>query len=194
MKKIPTIFVRDFANKGAITQEWHPDCLWVRDGEGRATVKIDGTSCLFHEDKLWKRREIKEGQAFPAGFIMADKDEETGKTVGWVAVGDGPDDQWHREALQAIQAEKEGPFSLLATKPLVNGQTYELIGPKVNGGREKSTYHALVLHGAQTLLDDPRDFSSLAVWLNSNVVEGIVWHHPDGRMGKIKRRDLGLRW
>jgi hypothetical protein len=28
----------------------------------------------------------------------------------------------------------------------------------------------------------------------SNPIEGIVWHHPDGRMVKIKRRDLGLPW
>ena len=25
-------------------------------------------------------------------------------------------------------------------------------------------------------------------------IEGIVWHHPDGRMAKIKRRDFGLSW
>ena len=25
-------------------------------------------------------------------------------------------------------------------------------------------------------------------------IEGIVWHHPDGRMVKIKARDFGLPW
>ena len=27
-----------------------------------------------------------------------------------------------------------------------------------------------------------------------HVVEGIVWHHPDGRMVKIKRKDFGFKW
>ena len=25
-------------------------------------------------------------------------------------------------------------------------------------------------------------------------IEGIVWHHPDGRMAKIKARDFGIQW
>ena len=28
----------------------------------------------------------------------------------------------------------------------------------------------------------------------NNNLEGIVWHHPDGRWAKIKRRDFGLKW
>lgn len=30
--------------------------------------------------------------------------------------------------------------------------------------------------------------------LVENVIEGLVWHHDDGRMAKIKRRDFGLKW
>ena len=25
-------------------------------------------------------------------------------------------------------------------------------------------------------------------------LEGVVWHHPDGRMVKIKRKDFGYKW
>jgi hypothetical protein len=25
-------------------------------------------------------------------------------------------------------------------------------------------------------------------------IEGIVWHHPDGRMVKIKKKDFGYKW
>lgn len=187
MKKIPTIFTRDFANRGKITEEWHPDCLWVRDGEGVPTVKIDGTSCLCHDGQLWKRREVKPGQQLPQGFMVSGTDDETGKQVGWVPVFvNDPGDVWHREAEANVVA---------AGKSLIEGQTYELIGPKVQGGKEKSLHHALVIHGSQQISDTmARTYAGIERWLTMNVVEGIVWHHPDGCMAKIKRRDFGLPW
>ena len=36
--------------------------------------------------------------------------------------------------------------------------------------------------------------SGLKDWLSAPHYEGLVWHHPDGRMAKIKRRDFGLSW
>jgi hypothetical protein len=39
----------------------------------------------------------------------------------------------------------------------------------------------------------PRDFDGLRTWLAGKDIEGIVWHHPDGRMAKIKLRDFGLK-
>jgi hypothetical protein len=181
MKKIPTIFVRDFNNRGQITNQWHPDCLWVRDGEGIATRKWDGTSCLWKGGKLWKRREIPIGQAFPDGFVPVDGDEETKKHVGWMPLGDGPDDQWHREALAPGQL-------------LTDGRTYELIGPKVNGNKDKALFHVLVPHGDEPVSGDPRTYAELSAWLATHEIEGVVWRHPDGRMAKIKRRDFGLKW
>lgn len=184
MKKIPTIFVRDFANKGKITEAWHPDCLWVRDGEGFATVKLDGSACLLREGAVWKRREVKADQAIPERFELCGRDSESGKLMGWVPVGAGPDDRWHLEAL------------VNALAPLPDG-TYELIGPKVNGGREPGSGHRLIRHGPGRLsIEDPpaRTREAILGWLTAHVVEGIVWHHPDGRMAKIKRRDFGLAW
>lgn len=35
-------------------------------------------------------------------------------------------------------------------------------------------------------------FQQLVDFLSDRDTEGIVWHHPDGRMCKIKKRDLGL--
>lgn len=40
----------------------------------------------------------------------------------------------------------------------------------------------------------PHDFEGIKGFLAENVIEGLVWHHPDGRMAKIKRRDFGLKW
>ena len=37
-------------------------------------------------------------------------------------------------------------------------------------------------------------FHILATYLRDYPHEGIVWHHPDGRRAKIKRRDFGHPW
>lgn len=209
MKKIPTIFQRDMSRQPAlVTPEWHPDCLWVRDGEGVATRKYDGTACLVratrvsadgvpYDFKLYKRRELRPGDATPAGFESLGWDENTGKAVGWVPVSDGgPEDQWHREAFGDWWQAAEG--------------TYELLGPKVQGNKEgidglswaghhcdldgNLIRHVLQPHADADRYAAPRDFEGLRAWLADHMMEGLVWHHPDGRMAKIKRRDFGLKW
>jgi hypothetical protein len=178
VKKIPTLFVRDFANRGQITREHHPDVGWVVRGEGVATRKYDGTAALVRNGQLFKRYMLKPGKIPPAGFEAVELDEETGKTVGWVPVSDGPEDRWFNEALH--DQEKDG--------------TYELIGPKVQGNPEQTDLHELVAHAdAERFKDVPTDYDSLREWLAGRDIEGIVWHHPDGRMAKIKLVDFGLR-
>jgi hypothetical protein len=182
MKKIPTIFVRDLSKQPSlVTPEWKPGCEWVRDGEGVATLKHDGSCCMVRAGELYKRRELKQGQPEPVNFERADFDEETGKTVGWVPVVDGnPDDKYHMEAWSECGAEHPDG-------------TYELMGPKVQGNKENHRSHVLVPHGA-VQIDVPRTFDGLRVFLDRNQIEGVVWHHPDGRAAKIKRKDFGFRW
>lgn len=181
MKKTPTIFIRDMSKQPAlVTPEWKDGCEWVRDGEGVATLKLDGTCCMVRDGKLLKRRELKPGQSAPADFERADFDEETGKTVGWVPVVAGnPDDKYHLEAWE-LDRPADG--------------TYELMGPKIQGNKSNYGRHTLVEHGASEVFDAPRTFDGLRVFLDQNQIEGIVWHHPDGRMAKIKRKDFGFRW
>lgn len=132
MKKIPTIFVRDMSKQPAlVTSVWVEGCEWVRDGEGAATRKWDGTSCLVRGGKLYKRRELRQGDVAPPDFESEGFDENTGKTVGWVPVGDSTDDKYHREAFNV---------------PYADG-TYELVGPKVQGNKDKFANHLLVPHG-----------------------------------------------
>ncbi len=52
------------------------------------------------------------------------------------------------------------------------------------------TAHVLISHGIEQLTDVPRDYDGLAAWLAQTDFEGIVWHHPDGRMAKLKKRDF----
>ncbi len=71
--------------------------------------------------------------------------------------------------------------------------TYELIGEKIQGNPHNETGHRLVQHGID-LIDTPRTFEGLNDFLKDFNYEGIVWHHPDGRMVKIKKRDFGYHW
>lgn len=179
MKKIPTLFERDWSgDKARVVNVVHKDCGWVLAGEGTATAKLDGTSCMVRDGKLYKRRELREGDAEPSEFELATFDDETKKRVGWVPVDDGPQDRWHREAFSLVSGLADG--------------TYELLGPKVQGNPEGYQTHALVRHGSIPL-DAPRTFDGLKEWLSGRDIEGIVWHHPDGRMAKIKGRDFGLK-
>lgn len=186
MKKIPTLFERDWnGDRSRVLDQVHPGCEWVLAGEGVATRKLDGTCCLVRNGKLYKRREIKQGEAPPPGFELADHDDETGKSVGWVLISaEGPEDQWHRQAARRAR----GTWS---------DGTYELVGPKVQGNPEGLGEHVLVPHaysyGVSGLEEIPRTFEGLRDWLAGKDIEGIVWHHRDGRMAKIKLRDFGLK-
>lgn len=179
MKKIISLFQRNYDGDRLVRDEIAPGAEWVPAGEGVATRKIDGTCCLVRDGRLLRRYEVKRGGSPPADFEPANEvDPVTGKQQGWVPVGDGPGDQWHREAF-ALGVPPDG--------------TYELVGPKVQGNPEGFARHVLIRHGAETLEDAPRDFAGLRVYLAERSMEGIVWHHPDGRMVKIKAKDFGLR-
>lgn len=180
MKKIPTMFERDWlGDKSRVIDKIHPGCEWARAGEGIATRKLDGTSCLVRDGKLYKRREVRDGDSLPPDFELSTEDEETGKRIGWVPVTDGPEDRWHREAF-VIEKHSNG--------------TYELVGPKVQGNAEGFTCHLLISHNGTGTYDNvPRAFEELREWLREQPIEGVVFHHPDGRMAKIKKRDFGLR-
>lgn len=175
MKKIPTIFKRNLVEH-KLTDECNPDCLWVFKGEGMATRKWDGTCCLIMDGGLFKRREVKKGKPIPSLFVVIDFDEVTGKRVGWMPVTD--EDKWHIEAFKPGQ--KDG--------------TYELVGPKVQGNPEEFDSHTLISHAdSYDYIEAPIYYNSLKAWLEPMNIEGLVWHHPDGRMAKIKKKDFGLK-
>lgn len=178
MKKIPTLYQRDPAtNLRTLTREVHPDCQWVLDGEGVATRKYDGQAVRLTTATAWKRREVKPGKPIPDDFEEADFDEVTGKRVGWVPIRrDDPGDRYLVEAVDALEDPQRG--------------TYEAVGPKIQGNAEGRERHELIRHADAERVDAPRDYDALRNWLVAFEGEGVVWHHPDGRMAKIKRRDF----
>ena len=182
MKKIPTLFDRDWSNpRHPIVDTPNPLCAWVFAGEGKATRKWDGTCCKVQDGRLWKRRELRPGEAEPVGFTLEQRDAATGKAVGWMPVGDGAEDRWHNEAWAAVGGT------------LPDG-TYELLGPKVQGNPDAAAAHCLEPHATAPVVPGcPRTFEGSRAFLSGRDMEGVVFHHPDGRMAKIKLRDFGLK-
>lgn len=178
MRKIPSLFMRADGEKN-VSNIVNPDAEWVTCGEGWATVKRDGTACLIRDGKLYKRCEWSESAGpAPARWLHHSFNPEQRSGHGWMPVGDGPEDRWHREA--NINGLPDG--------------TYELVGPRVQKNPENREMHMLLRHGAEHVgVDFPRDFASIRARFEAGFpYEGVVWHHTDGRMAKVKVRDFGL--
>lgn len=176
MRKIPTLFKRDPEDMSRVTDEVHPDCQWVLDGEGIATRKYDGTCVMRDEDgNWWARREVKPGKRPPPNFRAEETDPNTGKTVGWEPSGQSPFAKFIGEVLATEDGHPAG--------------TYELCGPKINGNPEGYESHVLVRHEAAQRFS-PMSPDALIDYCREKGYEGVVWHHPDGRMAKLKVRDL----
>jgi hypothetical protein len=185
MRKIPTLFERDWdGDRRYVLPIVIPGCEWVVvNGEGTATRKFDGTCMMYDEVHWWARREVKAGKPAPEGFVAIETDPETGKTVGWEPAEQSSFAKYWTEATTVAL----GAMGSTDREP----GTYELVGPKINGNPEGYETHQLIWHeGATVLPDAPRDFDGLAKYLHVHSYEGIVWHHPDGRMAKIKKRDF----
>ena len=181
MKKIISLFCRNYESDRLVRNEIVPGAEWVVEGEGLATRKFDGTCCMVRGGKLYKRYDAKPGRKAPHGFEAAqDPDPVTGHHPGWLPVSvHDPSDKWHMEAF--VEGLPDG--------------TYELCGPKIGGSvgnPEGFPKHVLVAHGTEKLPDCPREFEAIKAYLSKTPIEGIVWHHADGRMVKIKTRDFGM--
>jgi hypothetical protein len=186
MKKIVSLFQRNYDGDRLVRDEVVSGAEWVINGEGVPTEKIDGTSCLFQNRILWKRYDAKNGKTPPNDFHPAqDPDPKTGHWPGWVPCKiTDPSDRWHWEAFENHPV------------PFYEGRTYELIGPKVQGNKYGLEHHALSEHGTALLFDVPQPvtFDVLREFFITHNIEGIVWHHDDGRMVKIKKKDFGFKW
>jgi hypothetical protein len=183
VNKIPTVFLRDENSRAHVTPTPNPACLWVLMGEGVATRKYDGTCVRLDDDGTWwARREVKPGKTPPPNYVPVTVDENTGKTMGWEPIEQSAFAKFHAEAVDVAVG-------------VLRGGTYELVGPRINGNPECAVVHRLVAHStADEFPDAPRDYDGLRAYLTDPafVHEGIVWHHPDGRMAKLKRKDFTL--
>jgi hypothetical protein len=186
MKKIPTVLVRNADDRAHVLDEVTPGCEWVLAGEGVATRKYDGTCVMFDAGgNWWARREVKPGADAPPNFASEDYDPVTGKVQGWEPIGQSSFAKFHAEAIAG-------------TDVVFEAGTYELCGPKINGNPEGFATHQLIAHADAARFESHVAHSVAEikshVWAVGSVFgwEGLVWHHPDGRMAKLKARDVAL--
>ena len=188
MKKIPTLFFREFdgGRLVRVRDRVMPGCEWVLEGYGEATEKVDGACCAILGGKLYRRYDanVNKGRAAPEGGIPCQPhpDPITGHWPFWVAVDPASPADKH-----FITAYENSPWNR------ENG-TYEAVGPHFQGNPYGLDEDVLELHGRIKIRDCPRTFDGIREWLRVHEVEGIVWWR-DGEPGcKIKRSDFGFEW
>jgi len=183
MKKIKTIFDRDWdGNRGVIDKL----VLNSLGGAGIATEKLDGTNV---------RVTIRNG-----GFVRLEKrrnptkaQKATGVTDPWYVDADVFDkqDKWIFDAITNTNMLDlpDGEWSGEALGKNIQGNPLNL---------EDNRIVFFTLNQAPVFEDVPTTFDELKEWLpkqkskygNDCGIEGIVWHFPNGEMGKIKVKDF----
>lgn len=203
MKKIKTVFKIDRETNTA-TNEINSGADWVLNGEGIATLKVDGSACMVKDGELYKRYDrklqskyVKQLRANKEGFVVTENmfnalpenaiacqpnpDPVTYHHPHWVKIDKNkPEDSFHIEALESFKANNE---------KLEDG-TYELIGSKVNNNPYGLNDHRLVKHGAEILNVPDRSYEGIKSFLETLNGEGVVFYHPEGDMLKIRRKDF----
>jgi hypothetical protein len=192
MKKISTLFKKDPNDLGKVINEINPENAWVFEDGVKATRKFDGTACAIIEGQLYKRYDVKKGKEVPVGAIPCQEpDAITGHWPHWVKCDrNNPGDKYHFEGFERYFTV--GGILRLLKDNLFDG-TYELCGPKIQGNPEKLDFHILFLHGNHHISIDDFGFDFIKEYLKFKDIEGIVFHHPDGRMCKIRKTDFGIK-
>ena len=183
MEKIPTIFDRGEGFK--VIDQPRKGCEWVFAGEGRATEKVDGTNCRItlragRVVRVEKRRNPSKLQ------------KQQGVVDGWYVEADeqAKEDKWIFEAVRGTDLEgwPDGEHSV------------EALGPRIQGNPLGLSKHLCVAFNLEipAYEDVPRSYAGLKALFEKlesrfspgHLAEGIVFHHPDGRRAKIKRKDV----
>lgn len=184
MKKIPTLFEREFENHRIVKvlPKVREDLAWVLKGDGIATVKWDGACCaVFHGD-FYKRYDAKHGKPIPANAIKCQPraDLVTGHLPCWVLCDrTNPADKWFWAAFDSMD--------------LIQNRTYEAIGPHFQGNPYGLTTDCLKPHGEDVIVVE-RSFEGIRSYLESHMIEGIVFWKDGDPQCKIKRSDFGFPW
>lgn len=191
MKKIPTLFKREFDPKThkiiSISADITPGCEEAFR-YGFATIKYDGSACWISPDgNFYKRYDVRKGKSIPECAIACQlsPDEETGHWPHWVPVTEGAADKWFVAAY--IFAEERG-------EKLLPGVSYEAIGPHFQGNPYMLSQDIILQHG-NDVVELERTFDGVRRWLEANPRdEGLVFWYGGAPVCKIKRTDFGLKW
>ncbi|GGX81360.1 RNA ligase family protein [Streptomyces anandii] len=183
MEKIPTLFERD--DRFRVVDRPRAECAWVFEGEGTPTEKLDGTNVRLtvrsgQVVRVEKRRNPSKAQKL------------RGVVDGWYVDTDehAADDKWILAAAgnTDVSAWPDGEHPC------------EALGPRIQGNPLALDDHLCVPFNLEVPVygDVPRTYTGLRDCLAAlesryapgHLAEGIVFHHPDGRRAKIKRKDF----
>lgn len=183
MKKIPTIFDRDWEGNRKVIDKYVIDPAMFEGAV--ATEKLDGTNVRVTIRKgtcvrLEKRRNPDKIQKYK-GI------EEPWYTE---AYENEPNDKWMYDALKNTDLTQ-----------LPDGEwSGECIGTNIQGnvlGLDKNVIVFFSLGQAPVFENVPTTYAELKEWLpkqqskyGTGTIEGIVWHCPNGDMMKIKVKDF----
>lgn len=192
MKKIPTLFKRDFVNHQVTRcyNEVTPGLEYVLEDPGVIpTVKLDGSCCMIYDGKLYKRYDAKKGKTPPQGAIpcQPEPDPVTGHWPHWLPCNiTDPADQWYCKAF----------YNYLGNAPLcyLHDGTYEAVGPHFQGNPYDLEGDTLIRHGSVPIKDLRMSYVGIREWLEHNHHEGIVFWYDGSPVCKIKRSDFGFVW
>lgn len=187
MKKIPTLFEREFLNHHVVKtlNKVTPGMEWVLEGYGTATIKIDGSCCAIINGEFYKRYDCKNGKNPPEGFIpCCEPDKITGHWPGWIKCDrKKKEDKWFWKAYDMSEE----------TCGHLEDGTYEAIGVHFNGNPYNMKIDRLEKHGIKEI-SVKRDFDSIREYLMKHHIEGIVFWKDGKPQCKIKRSDFGFEW
>ena len=190
MKKIQTLFERVYENHKIvdILPNVTDGMQWVLEGEGIATVKIDGSCCAIINGEFYKRYDAKKGKKPPVGAIpCCEPDEITGHHPHWVKVDkNNPSDKWFEEAYYITSMWTNQGLKL-------EDGTYEAVGKHFQGNPYGYENDRLVKHGKE-VTEVERTFEGIKKYLEENNIEGLVFWKDGEPRCKIKRTDFGFEW
>lgn len=194
MEKIPTLFERGPDRR--VIDVVAQGCEWVLAGEGVATEKLDGTNIRVtirsHSVVRVEKRRNPTKEQKARGIIEP-----------WYV-----DASENAKEDQHIFAAVMFAIQLSFFDDVPDGEhCAEALGPNIQGnplGLEKGTVCLFNLY-PPIVVGCPRSFGAIKQFLEEytgesimvgakegRFMEGIVFHHPDGRRAKIKRKDFGL--
>jgi hypothetical protein len=202
MQKIPTLFQIEYKDIHIKTDEYdkvekirsishkiNPECTWITEKGVKCYRKRDGSACAVITGQFYKRYDAKltkDGfrKPIPPFAIPCQDaaDPVTNHWPMWIPVDlDAPENKWHKEAWDVVKND-------------IQDGTYELCGPKINGNPEGFRDHILIPHNSGQIVLENFEYETVKLYLATHHIEGIVFVHPDGRMCKIKRKDVGFKW
>ncbi len=188
MRKISTIFDRNWETNRKVNEKLIVDFNFE---EAIATEKLDGMNVRVTIRKgtvvrVEKRRNPNKIQ------------KQMGITEPWYidAQQEAKEDRWIFDAVSNTDFTQvpDGEWSGEALGPKIQGNPLNLIEHQIFLFSLPEWREKIILKEVPFSFDQLKDFlaNQKSIIGNDALIEGIVWHHPNGEMVKIKRKDFGL--